>query len=259
MGQERAITESVVGYDDRTRITSTDEYPWCMICYLELKFPDGATGIGTGWLIGKNKVMTAGHCVFNQLHGGWADSIKVIPGNSVENPELGRSDFAPYGEFEAVVMQTTEEWVSDTNITFDVGVIHIDKPIADELGNFGIQISNDGSDLVTKYVRVAGYPLRQHPRNEDDTMSTRTVGGQMWTNSDVVVDVQDGRIKYQLDTTGGQSGAPVVLLDDTSQGPVAVGIHNYGFNPNDAYQENKATLINAAIWTYIEGWLQENY
>ena len=259
MGQEKAVLESVVGYDDRQRITSTGEYPWCMICYLELSFPDGSKGLGTGWLLGKNKVLTAGHCVFNRRHGGWATAISVTPGNSVENPDVNASDYAPYGTYDAVAIQSTTEWVEDTNITLDVGVIHITDPIADELGNFGIQISDTGADLIEQYVRVSGYPGFRHPKNDDGTMSKVKAWGQMWSNSDVIVDVQDGRIKYQLDTTAGQSGAPVILLDNTDMGPIAVGIHNYGFNSAEPYHENKATLINDQIWAYIEGWLQEAY
>ena len=259
VGHDQAVLESVVGYDDRERVTATDEYPWCLICFLDITFANGANGIGTGWLIGGNKVLTAGHCVYDERHDGWATAIKVIPGNSVENPDMGKSDFAPYGEFHAMALQTTTEWLNDRNVTFDVGVIHIDHPIADDLGNFGIAIYDDDQELLNKTVRVAGYPLYQNPKNEDGTMSKRRVGGQMWTHSDTIVDIDNGRIRYQLDTSGGQSGAPVVLLDADELGLTAIGAHNYGFAQSEIYHENKATLITSDIWDYIAGWLDEDY
>jgi len=231
-----------------------------MICFLDIRFPDGSKSLGTGWLLGGNKVLTAGHCVFHKKYGGWATSIAVTPGNSVENPNVSASDFAPFGTYDAVAIQATREWVEDTNITMDVGIIHITDPIADRLGHFGIHISDTGADMVDQYVRVSGYPGWRFRKNSDDTMSKVKAWGQMWSHSDKIVDVQDGRIRYQLDTSGGQSGAPVILLnEDDTAGPVAIGIHNYGFGATDQYHENKATLINASIWAYIEGWLQETY
>ena len=253
--------ESIFEYDDRERVLATDEYPWCLIACLDIKFPNGEVGIGTGWLIGKNKILTAGHCVYDTGKGGWAASITVIPGNDVENPYPGnKSDDAPYGKYEAVAMQTTNEWFERRSMTYDVAVIHIDYPIADDLGNFGISIYDEDDDLIGQHIRVAGYPMTHFPKDEETQgYYKKRVAGQMWTHSDKIINVQDGQVFYNLDTSGGQSGAPVMLLGADALGLVAMGIHNYGFNQTDRYHENKASLITLEVWKYIEGWLAEQY
>ena len=45
------MLERVVYLDDREQVLETNEYPWCLITFLEIDFPLG-TGIGTGWLVG---------------------------------------------------------------------------------------------------------------------------------------------------------------------------------------------------------------
>jgi len=259
LGWERpAMLERIVYTDDRERVLETDEYPWCLIAFLEIEFPLGS-GIGTGWLVGGNKILTAGHCLYSHDHGGWAQSIKVIPGNDVDKPEKSTSDDAPYGSYEAVALQTTPEWISDAKVELDVGMIHIDYPIGDDLGNFGISVYSESNELNGAMIRIAGYPMTYHPLNEEtNSLSEEKVAGQMYTHSDKIIDIKDGRILYELDTTGGQSGSPVVLLGLDVLGPVAIGIHNYGYG-NFQKQENKATLINQNIWDHIQHWLSEDY
>ena len=81
----------------------------------------------------------------------------------------------------------------------------------------------------------------------------------MWSHSEKILYINEGRIYYDLDTSGGQSGGPVMLLGDDDLGMIAIGIHNYGFKEYEKYHENKATVINEAIWSYIDGWMKEEY
>ena len=77
--------ESVIGADDRARISPTTSYPWRTVVKLFMTFSDGATGGCSGAIIGcpdghGYHVLTAGHCVYSHDHGGWATSVKVVPG-----------------------------------------------------------------------------------------------------------------------------------------------------------------------------------
>ncbi|MBA7551790.1 hypothetical protein ES705_44339 [subsurface metagenome] len=73
------LTNNIIGEDNRERITPTTDYPWSSIVRLYITW--GADSfIGSGVLIDKNHVLTAGHCVYSHSHGGWADNIKIIPG-----------------------------------------------------------------------------------------------------------------------------------------------------------------------------------
>ena len=257
LGWEKSgMLERVVYIDDRERVIATDEYPWCLIAYLEIEFPFGRS-MGTGWLVAGDKVLTAGHCLYNHDAGGWATSIKVVPGNDTEEPKTNSTEDAPYGVYHATALQTTPDWIMNSSVELDVGMIHINYPIGNDLGHFGISIYDDSDKLNGKKIRVAGYPKTYHPLDENTgSLSEREVSGQLWTHSDEIIDIRNGRIFYNLDTTGGQSGAPVVLLGLDALGLVAIGIHNYGFHDYEKH-ENKATLINKEIWGYIEGWLND--
>src|SRR4051795_6651195 len=76
--------ETVLFADERTRIVSTDQQPWKLICALEIDAPWGQF-VGTGWFAGPRTVITAGHCVFDKKQmGGWADKITLTPGRDRE-------------------------------------------------------------------------------------------------------------------------------------------------------------------------------
>ena len=59
--------ESVIGPDNRIRITSTDRYPWRVHASLLITARDGSTWLGTAFFIGPRILATAGHNLF--FHG----------------------------------------------------------------------------------------------------------------------------------------------------------------------------------------------
>jgi len=79
---------NVLGDDDRIRITPTTSYPWSTIVKLRINW-GGSNYIGSGAIIDKNHVLTAGHCVYQNSLGGWADSIKVSPAVDNGNEPYG--------------------------------------------------------------------------------------------------------------------------------------------------------------------------
>ena len=83
-------TSDINGNDDRVRITPTTDYPWSAIVKLHITW-DGQSTLGSGAMIDKNHVLTAGHCVYSQSQGGWADSIKIVPGADNGNEPFGHA------------------------------------------------------------------------------------------------------------------------------------------------------------------------
>ena len=52
---------NIIGSDGRSRVTNTTSFPYSAICYLETKWKDGTTTIGTAWMYWKDIAITAGH------------------------------------------------------------------------------------------------------------------------------------------------------------------------------------------------------
>jgi V8-like Glu-specific endopeptidase len=228
---------SVIGADDgRARILDTEYDPWRMICSLIIRSPAGEMK-GTGWFAGPQTVVTAGHCVFDPVElGGWAHEIEVRPGR--DGNEL------PFGVIHARSFSSIDAWEHDQNPDFDVGCIHLDTPIGEGTGWFGIS-TVPTSELRALKVNVAGYP-------ED-----RDSGVHLYHHRNDVLRVSNNRIYYSADTGKGQSGAPVWIQESASSAPVVIGIHAFGSGatpPRLRIEANSAVRINRDLISIIKNW-----
>lgn len=231
--------ESIIGIDDRTRILDTDLAPWRMICALRMQSPTGSMAMGTGWLVGPRTIITAGHCVYSQhFFGGWAQRIEVTPGRNGQDFPFGQIVVAD--DFEAI-----DRWVEAEEPDVDVGVVHLDRDIGNTLGWFGLA-SLPATDLQDSFVNISGYP------------GDRGAGTEQYFHSNRVKQVTDRRVFYDVDTFGGQSGAPVWVYEDGSDDPIVVGIHAYGTGGTPSgfgILANSAPRIIPEIFDLIQGWI----
>ena len=206
----RPGTETVIGVDERVRISDTDKLPWRMIAALSLKpkLPLTSTFIGTGWFIGPKTLLTAGHCVFSESDfGGWIGSIDVSP---------GRNDAKfPYGTVTASRFSSTKVWQNGPDPDYDIGCIHLDEPLGDQVGYFKIASLTD-QELEGALVNISGYP------------GDRGGGEQQFFHANRVLRTSARRVFYDIDTYGGQSGSPVWHQASPEAEPVAIAIHAYG-------------------------------
>jgi glutamyl endopeptidase len=238
--------ESVIGADERVRILDTDLPPWRMICALRMRGPTGAGAIGTGWFIGPRTVLTAGHCVFsNHFFGGWASSIEVIPGLLGAGPD---DETRPYGSVTSEQFSSIDRWTETEDADFDMGCIHLDEPKGDEAGWFALA-APDPEALVGYLVNVSGYP------------ADRGGGSEQYHGSNRVLRVTERRLFYEVDTYGGQSGAPVWIHENEGAPPLAVGIHAYGVGgtPADlAIEANSAPRIIPEVLDKLKEWVEQD-
>ena len=226
--------------DERTRIVDADDAPWRMICSLSIKGP-WADLLGTGWLVGPKTIVTAGHCVFSSKEmGGWATSITVKPSVDAGTP-------VPFTAVEATQFRTLDVWKNTLDADFDIGAILLDQPLGDTLGFFQVASMTD-DQLKDRLVNISGYPA--DPGN----------GEQQWWAKNRIKSLTPRRIFYDVDTTGGQSGAPVFILDDPAAAPTVVGIHAYGIGGTPesiAMQVNSAPRIIPEVVAKIREWIDE--
>jgi len=214
---EVSLSRSIIGTDDRIRITTTTTFPFCAIGVLNITFPNGATGTGTGWLFYDNVVITAGHCVFDSNNGGWATAITFIPG--------ANGSTSPYGSATSTQLVTSTAWANNRDTNHDWGVITLNSNIGRSTGYFGITWQS--ASLKDTVVHVIGYPGEYFR--------------QMWGMGGTITRDTTNRVFYTIDTTGGQSGSPVYKPDN-----YVVAIHTTG-----SATENGGTRITKALFDYF--------
>jgi V8-like Glu-specific endopeptidase len=222
--------EALIGSDDRIRIRDTAHFPWRPICSLKIRTGDGEFFYGTGWLIGPKTIITAGHCLFLPSMGGWAESIEIVPGHDGHE--------RPYGTFTSTEFRTVRGWTDNLEQRFDYGAIQL--PHGQDLGkvgHFGYAVY-DSASLLGAQLNVAGYPIDKPE-------------GTLWWAARKTKRVDRGRLSYDIDTTGGQSGSPVWRLDPTGR-RLVVGIHT-----NGTRRANSATRITDDVFANLQRWVAE--
>jgi glutamyl endopeptidase len=220
---------SVIGNDDRVRITPTTSYPWSTIVKLHLTWNDYYS-YGTGVLIDENHVLTAGHCVYSHSYGGWPDSIKVVPGEENGNE--------PYGHAWVTKMRTYIDWMENASFEHDFALLTLDRDIGVQTGWMGVYTTVASSSTYTSILDTAGYPYELDG------------GTNLYWCSDYGISASECTHRYKLDTTGGQSGSPVWIYKE--KGPYVVSIVTYGYIGLDI---NFGTRINQNKYYCLQNWL----
>ena len=220
---------TIFGDDDRIRITPTTSYPWRTIVKLYITF-DGSIYIGSGAIIDELHVLTAGHCVYSHFNGGWAESIKVVPGMDDGNE--------PYGHAWATNMRTYKRWIDYQDHQHDFAVITLDSNIGQQTGWMGLKTFYSYDPRYSNGLNVAGYP------------------GDLDGGLNMYFDYDSGRVAdeynhwYYMDTTGGMSGSPVWTYDGTNR--YILSVCAYG---DDGSGSNHGTRIDRVKFDCIENWL----
>lgn len=213
----------IIGSDGRSRVTNTTSFPYSAICYLETKWKDGTTTIGTAWMYWKDIAITAGHCVYSSDRGGWAQSVTIWPGRN--------GSTTPYGSAYATIMHTSTAWTDSSNANYDYGLLELNRNIGTSTGYFGMHWTT--SSLNGKSITVAGYP------------GSSSKIRQLWKMSGSVASCNSNKVYYSIDTEGGQSGSPVYWYNST-YGYQGIAIHAYGSSSN-----NSGTRITQYLFDFF--------
>ena len=227
--EQEPTLANVIGDDDRVRITPTTSYPWSAIVKLHIAC-DGYYTFGTGALIDKNHVLTAGHCVYSHLNGGWADSIKVVPGE--DNGD------EPFGHAMAINLRCYVDWITHADEQHDFALITLDRDIGLQTGWMGLYTTLPSSSIYKNELNTAGYPY-----DLDN-------GVNMYWNHANGRKANEYNHWYYLDTNGGQSGSPIWIYDGTNRDILSV--HGYG---DDGSGSNHGTRIDQNKFDCINNWL----
>jgi len=225
------VPESVIGSDRRFRLYPKESgYPYRAIG--QITFTQGSGNYTcTGWLIGKDTVATAGHCVHSGGSGGvWSTNVRFYPARN--------GSIAPYGSCTAKRLHSVYGWTGSGNSEYDYGAIKLNCTIGYSTGWYGRTWTT--ASQVGLPITVIGYP-------GDKPSST------LWGGAGSIAVSETLKTRYPIDTAGGQSGAPVVRTDGSGpcQGDCGVAIHAYAA----AGGNNSGTRITQSVSNNFQYWI----
>lgn len=226
---------SIIGTDDRTRVSDTTAFPFSAIAYLELYDDSGTlTGTCTGTFVGPDVLLTAGHCLWQPGSAGFTKHIRVVPGKD--------GTLEPFGSEYA-----TDWWVPDAYINsagndlFDWGEVRLPDTVLTSLigGWMQVGVLQDATLREPGFTpALVGYPADEPPAT-------------MWGDSAPSFDAVEAHyLDYSIDTAPGQSGSAIWSLNPAKPYfGLVVGIHTSGGGPGPAGGpgDNRGTRIDESL------------
>jgi glutamyl endopeptidase len=205
-----AATDSLIGFDTRSQSFDNTGAPGRMVALIT----NNGNQFCTGFLIGRDTLATAGHCVHTGgSTGAWypVAALRVYPGYS-----SAASNRAPFGSCGVRSLHAPAGWIVNGTDEHDYGAMKLDCTVGNRTGWFGWWWQP--KSLEGQITKVVGYP-GDKPQ-------------ELWKTKDYVRVSEARRLFYANDTTGGNSGSPVFRIRGASevgcQGPCVMAIHAYG-------------------------------
>jgi glutamyl endopeptidase len=219
-------SETIIGPDDRVRITPTTAFPARATVLVTF-----STGRCSGWMIGPDTVATAGHCVHTGGPGGeFRRDVVVYPGRN--------GGLSPYGSCTAKRLYTVDRWVAASDDRYDYGAIKLNCRIGLTTGWYGLYRTS--GSLTGEPSTITGYP--------GDKPLT------LWQSVDRIRVTQARRLFYQNDTIGGMSGSPVYNVRPGC-GTCAMAVHAYGIYGRPPFSTNNhGTRITQDVYDNYVAW-----
>lgn len=230
-----ASTFSIIGDDGREQIGETTNYPYSAIALIKIDWPGLIpTSYGTAWIIADNIAVTAGHCLYDTEEDVWAKSITLYAAKD----GLGFWN-NPYGTVKSKKLCIAQNYIDYETSDYDWGLIALKENISDETGIINFTYASN-SQLTNANIEISGYPYGDGLIHDFRQL----------TMSGTISSFTDRRLYYTVDTTGGQSGSPILGANH-----VAYGIHTHGTN-NGTY--NSGTRITEAMYNTFHSFIAEN-
>lgn len=159
---------------------------------------NGSEYCGTGFMIGSNIMLTAGHCMYSQALNKNVDEMRVY---YLQNGDVISSNYT----YPAGWIVPNKYKAGDDN--YDWCIVFLQQHIGNTTGYFNYAVTPNSASSVF----VSGYP------SESDVYQYSSSGALSYYNA--------YQFYHTCSTLGGHSGAPIF-----GAGGTVYGIHTYGSN-----------------------------
>jgi V8-like Glu-specific endopeptidase len=250
------IDKKIVRNDNRVRVNHTRKAPYSSIAMLLVTFPNAPDpGLCTGSLIAADAVLTAAHCVFDATLGGFARSVRVIPG---AYPSASGVLEQPYGSASGLRAFAPDAYRSAKKFwdrePHDYAVIRLGPGLK---GAFTTRAYGVGGNVgVDRPVKLVGYHV------DKCFGKAECIPG----SSAFIMHISNDRIREMLptgvasqtvfnhyaDTNAGSSGSPI--LSDGAEANRIFALHVAGFLGAANNTWNMGVLLTPKAVKSIESW-----
>jgi V8-like Glu-specific endopeptidase len=236
--QPNRVEKKVVSSDERVQIHTTTDFPFRTIGLLEGRF-EGSDDYYycTGTVIAESHVLTAAHCLYNELTGKWADELTFFPGYTDPDAPYGAYDWDEVNVLAGYVKAGTGKYTRKHMLN-DMGVVKLSKRAGNAVGWMGWGFDNG---LPSFTANIVGYPL-------DKPEFT------MWrTSCNIDTSKGDGKLFYnKCDIAAGYDGAALYDLDSSTDERTV-----YGEQVAEDGTQNIAVRITEAWFDWLDAKTQE--
>lgn len=197
----------VIGNDNRNIVSDTTVSPYKAIGYLSVT-KNGSNHRGTCACFASNAALTAAHVVWDSANSVAATNYSISFGRN--------GNVYPYNTIteQPVEIIIPEEYKNTGSTQYDYAILLYDDNTTISYYKFGF-----GKTLTTStHITVTGYP-----KDTSGATGGSSNSYQQWTDNGYVTSLGTSTISYTIDTTGGQSGAPVYKDNN-----VIVAVHHGG-------------------------------
>jgi hypothetical protein len=180
-----------------SRVSNLTVFPYAAVGKLYMTF-GGSNYVGSAWVVAECAIFTAGHCLFDSQHGGWATNV-------IFKARYRRGAAAGTWAFPNSKLVVLKGWQNNRDFTYDMGAAVSTTPIRPTTGRLGWMANHPANQ--GPYTEV-GYPAEPIPGYPFD-------GEEMWQS---VGDYVSGTtiIRACGNMSGGCSGGPWAVFRDNN-------------------------------------------
>lgn len=222
--------------------------PFAAVLKMYMTF-GGGLSVGSGFVVGRRAVFTAGHCVY--ADGRWAEHTQFIPQYA-----NGRK---PVGSFRAVKTTTLREFTTlppGPRYAYDIAACVVDRDFPDDLVPVEVVVN---APLPAGLLQSVGYPAEAGGGFAFDGERMWASAGDYHHEDDAGFGTTAPRVFAHFnDMTGGCSGGPIF---DTSDRPRVVGLNSHVLVRPGGRREHPPRMFSPYFGdavTRLVRWLTEN-